>query len=79
MRVTLEIPSLAVWNQLSGLLPFLNIQVVAQDTVQENSATQTHKALEIMQLLAKRGAVDATIADPVEWQRETRKDRSLDF
>lgn len=70
MRVTIEIPSLAVWEQLLGLFLYMNVRVIRSELDTAADVAQSQKALDITRQLAQLGSVDALIDAPVAWQKE---------
>jgi hypothetical protein len=65
-----------------GAAPETNGGVAVEITVLSpapdvDDATRRQRILEALNALAARGTYAADVTDPVEWQREIRKDRPL--
>ncbi|HRI61745.1 MAG TPA: hypothetical protein PK228_18535 [Saprospiraceae bacterium] len=65
-------------SDLQELLPVLNrlkIKYVSRKKTRKSSSKEIEEALRII----RAGADFSYLGDPVEWQREQRKDRDLPF
>lgn len=72
--LVLEISDPEVTEMLIHLAKKLNVNILKLD---DDKLERSKKALEIMRGIAKRCTLGNSIPDPVEWQKEIRKDKIL--
>ena len=72
--LTLEIPDPEIADMIVGLAKKLNCNVISNSY---SSQSNTEEIINIMKKVANRGTLSKSIPDPIQWQRDIRKDRPL--
>ena len=74
--LTIEITNDEDVQMFLHLAKRLNCKIIS-DSFQEMQLEKTKKALEHLRNIARAGGLTNEIPDPVQWQRDIRKDRPL--